>query len=619
MMRAMWRLTSTRCVERAAVALAAAVLALVPAAASAQPASPSQAQKAVPPASAAPKDDGQWSFAEKNYAGTRFSELDQIDGGNVVKLRPEFTFSLGVDKGEEAAPLVVDNTMYVVSAYPNNLFALDLTKPGAPMKWEYQPHPEPASQGVACCDVVNRGAAYWDGKLFYNTLDGNTVAVDAKTGSEVWKTKLGYINRGETMTMAPLVVKGKVLVGNSGGEFGVRGWLTALDADTGKLAWRAFSTGPDKDVLIGPDFHPYYASEKGSDLGVKSWPPQAWMTGGGTVWGWIAYDPDLNLIYYGVGNPGPWNQEQRPGDNKWTAGIFSRDPDTGAAKWFYQTSPHDEHDYDGVNEIILIDMPVDGKMRKVLIHPDRDGYLYALDRTTGQVLSANSYGPVNSTKGVDLKTGRPILNPAKETKLGQTVRDICPTASGTKDWEPSAFSPRTGLVYIPHANLCMDWESLQVNYISGTPYVGANVVMKAGPGGNRGVLTAWDPVAGKPVWEDKEDLPVWSGALVTAGDLVFYGTMEGWFKAVDANTGKLKWQFKTGSGIIGQPVAYRGPDGREYVAILSGVGGWAGAIVAGNLDPKDPTAALGFVGALPDLKQKTTPGGTLYVFALPPS
>jgi PQQ-dependent dehydrogenase (methanol/ethanol family) len=460
---------------------------------------------------------------------------------------------------------------------------------------------------------------FWDGKIIYNTLDGNTIAVDADSGKEIWKTKLGDINRGETITMAPLVVKGKVLVGNSGGEFGVRGWITALDAKDGKLVWKAFHTGPDKDVLIGPDFHPYYDSDRAQDLGVKTSPPQAWMIGDGTVWGWIAYDPDLDLIYYGTGNPGPWNQEQRPGDNKWTAGIFARDPDNGAAKWFYQTFPHDEHDYDSVNEIILLDMPVDGQTRKVLIRPDRNGYLYVIDRATGEVLSADAYGPVNSTKGIDLKTGRPILNPEKETKLGQTVRDICPTASGTKDWEPSAFSPRTGLIYVPHANLCMDWENIQVNYISGTPYVGANVRMKAGPGGNRGALTAWDPVKRKAVWEEKEDLPVWSGALVTAGDLVFYGTMEGWFKAVDAKSGELKWQFKTGSGIIGQPVAYRGPDGREYIAILSGVGGWAGAIVAGDLDPKDPTAALGFVGAVPDLKQKTTPGGTLYVFALPPS
>jgi lanthanide-dependent methanol dehydrogenase len=608
---AMWRLTYTRCAERAAAALVTAALALVPAIAA--------EQAPAPPASAAPKDDGQWTMPAKNYAATRFSELDQINGGNVANLRVEFTFSTGVNRGQEAAPLVVNNTMYIVTPYPNILFALDLTKPGAPLKWEYQPHPAVASQGVACCDVVNRGATFWDGRIIYNTLDGDTIAVDAGSGEEIWRTKLGDINRGETITMAPLVVKGKVLVGNSGGEFGVRGWITALDANNGKLVWKAFHTGPDKDVLIGSDFHPYYDSDKAQDLGVKTWPPQAWMIGGGTVWGWIAYDPDLNLIYYGTGNPGPWNQEQRPGDNKWTAGIFARDPDTGAAKWFYQTFPHDEHDYDSVNEIILLDMPVDGQTRKVLIRPDRDGYLYVIDRATGKVLSADAYGPVNSTKRIDLKTGRPILNPEKETRLGQTVRDICPTASGTKDWEPSAFSPRTGLIYIPHANLCMDWENIQVNYISGTPYVGANVKMKAGPGGNRGVLTAWDPVKRKAVWEDKEDLPVWSGALVTAGDLVFYGTMEGWFKAVDAKSGELKWQFKTGSGIIGQPVAYRGPDGREYIAILSGVGGWAGAIVAGDLDPKDPTAALGFVGAVPDLKQKTTPGGTLYVFALPPS
>jgi lanthanide-dependent methanol dehydrogenase len=373
------------------------------------------------------------------------------------------------------------------------------------------------------------------------------------------------------------------------------------------------------DVLIGPDFHPFYPSDQGKDLGVSTWPPDAWRIGGGTVWGWIAYDPDLNLIYYGTANPGPWNQEQRPGDNKWTTTIFARDPDTGAAKWAYQLNPHDEHDYDGINENVLIDMPFEGKMRKVLLHPDRNGHMYELDRTNGQVLSANTYGYTNSTEGVDLKTGRPTINPAKVTKVGMVVHDICPTASGAKDWEPSAYSPRTGLLYIPHENLCMDWEDVQVNYIAGTPFVGATVVMKPGPGGNRGEVTAWDPVQSKPVWQIKEDLPAYSGALATAGDLVFYGTMDGWFKAVDARTGALKWQFKTGSGIIGQPVAYRGPDGHEYIAILSGVGGWAGAIVSGDLDPKDPTAALGFVGAMKDLKQRTAPGGTLYVFTLPKS
>ena len=573
----------------------------------------------LPPASAAPPDDGQWTMPAKNFAATRYSGLDQINGSTVKNLRVAFTFSTGVDRGQEAAPIVADNTMYVVTAFPNFVFALDLTKPGAPMKWKYAPEPEAAAQGVACCDVVNRGGVYADGKFFFNTLDGNSIALDAATGHQLWRTKLGDINKGETITMAPLVVKGKVLVGNSGGEMGVRGWLVALDVNNGKQDWKAFSTGPDKEILIGPDFHAFYPTEQGVDLGVKTWPPEAWQIGGGTVWGWIAYDPDLNEIYYGTANPGPWNQEQRPGDNKWTTTVFARDPDTGAAKWAYQYNPHDEHDYDGINEHVLLDMPVEGKLRKVLLHPDRNGYLYVLDRTSGEVLSAEPYGYVNSTKGIDLKTGRPIVNPDKATKLGTVVRDICPTASGAKDWNPSAYSPRTGLLYIPHENLCMDWEDVEANYIAGTPYVGANVVMKPGPGGNRGELTAWDPVKAKPVWQVKEDLPIWSGALATAGDLVFYGTMDGWFKAMDAHTGELKWQFKTGSGIIGQPIAYRGPDGQEYIAVLSGVGGWAGAIVAGNLDPRDPTGALGFVGAMADLKQKTTPGGTLYVFALPPS
>lgn len=583
----------------------------------AMPTPPDSSAKAAAPASAAPKDDGTWPMPAKNYAATRFSSLDEINDKTVANLRVDFTFSLGTKSGAEAAPIVADNTMYVIAPYPNYVYALDLTKPGAPLRWEFIPKPARASQGVACCDVVNRGVAFDNGKIFFNTLDDRTFALDAKTGKMLWDTKVGDISTGESLTMAPLVVKGKVLVGNSGGEFGVRGWLTALDEGTGKIAWRAYSTGPDKDVLIGPDFHPFYPQDRGKDLGVSTWPPGAWKIGGGTVWGWIAYDPDLNLIYYGTANPGPWNQAQRPGDNLWTTTIFARDPDTGAAKWAYQLNPHDEHDYDAVNEIVLVDMPIAGKMRKVLLHPDRNAYLYVVDRTNGELISADAYAPLNSYTGVDMKTGRPIVNPAKTTKVGKTVHDICPTASGGKDWEPSAFSPVTGLLYIPHENLCMDWEDVQTNYIEGTPYVGAVVVMKPGPGGNRGEFTAWDPIARKPVWQVKEDLPAYSGALATAGNLVFYGTMDGWFKAVDAKTGELKWRFKTGSGIIGQPIAFKAPDGHEEVAILSGVGGWAGAIVSGNLDPKDPTGALGYVGVMGDLKQRTTPGGMLYVFDLP--
>src|SRR5581483_8303620 len=378
---------------------------------------PGTGHTAASPANA-PQDDGQWTMPSKNYASTRYSSLAELTPANVKLLQPQFSFSLAVNKGQEAAPIVADNTMYIVTAYPNYVYALDLAKPGAPLKWKFSPWPVPASQGVACCDVVNRGGSVSHGKYIFNTLDGQTIALDVKTGKPVWRTQLGNINLGESITMAPVVADGRVYVGNSGGELGVRGWVIALDENSGKLLWKGWNTGPDKDVLIGPQFKPFYTSDQGTDLGVKSWPPDAWKIGGGNMWGWISYDAELHMIYHGTGNPGPWNQEQRPGDNKWTAGIFARDPASGQAHWFYQFSPHDEHDYDGINEQILLDMPFGGHMRKVLIHFDRNGYIYVIDRKSGQVLSADPFGPVNSTKGVDLQTGRPIMNPDKVTKLG---------------------------------------------------------------------------------------------------------------------------------------------------------------------------------------------------------
>lgn len=561
-------------------------------------------------------DDGQWTIPARNFASTRYSGLSEITRENVGRLQLAWSFSTGVTRGHEAGPLVVGHTMYVVTPYPNLLYALDLTQPGAPPKWTYKPAPMLAAQGVACCDVVNRGAAYAGGKVFYNTLDAHTVAIDAATGKQVWKTRVGDINTGETVTMAPLVVKGKVLVGNSGGEMGVRGWLTALDANTGRIAWRAYHTGPDKDVLIGPRFKPFYTQDRGIDLGTSTWPGDAWKIGGGSTWGWISYDPELDLIYYGTGNPGPWNPEVRPGDNKWTAGMFARDPDTGEAVWAYQWSPHDLYDHDGINELVLLDLPVNGAIRKVLVGPERNGYIYVLDRITGEVLSADRFGFITTSKGVNLKTGRLIEVPEKAPRTGKVVREICPAAPGTKDWQPSSYSPRTGLLYIPHQNLCQDIEATEANYIAGTPYVGALVKMYAGPGGHRGVVTAWDPVARKAVWTVKETFPVWSGTVVTAGDVVFYGTMDNWFKALDARNGEELWRFKVGSGIIGQPIVYRGPDGKEYVAVVAGVGGWAGAVVAGGLDIRDSSAALGFVNAMKDLPDVTTKGGMLYVFAL---
>jgi PQQ-dependent dehydrogenase (methanol/ethanol family) len=572
---------------------------------------------ALPPAAASPTDNGNWEMPGKDYAATRFSALNEITPANVRNLGVAFTFSTATTHGYEAPPLVVNGTMYLITPFPNNVYALDLAKPGAPAKWVFRPKPIAASQGVACCDVVNRGAVYSNGKIIFNTLDGQTIAVDANSGQQIWRTQLGNIQKGETITMAPLVAGGKVLVGDSGGEMGVRGWIAALDEGSGKLVWKAFNTGPDKDVLIGSRFKPFYASDRGKDLGVTTWPPDSWKIGGATVWGWISYDPALGLIYYGTSNPGPWNPDQRPGDNKWSTGVFARDVDTGEAVWYYQASPHDLFDHDDINEIILADIPWNGGRRPVMLRPARNGYFYVIDRRSGQVLSATPYGYINSSKGVDLKSGRLIPAADKEPKSGRVTRDICPAAPGMKDWNPAAFSPVTGLVYIPHLNLCMDEGVMEANYISGTPYVGADAKMYAGPGGNRGVFTAWDPIRRRPVWEIKEDLPLWSPALATAGGLVFYGTMDGWFKAVDARNGKLLWQFKAGSGIIGQPISYRGPDGRQYIAVVAGVGGWAGAIVAGKMDPRDPTGALGFANAVKDLPQKSTAGGMLYVFTLP--
>ena len=558
-------------------------------------------------------------MAAKNYQNTRFSPMEQINAGNVAQLKLAWTFSVGVDRGQEAAPIVVDGMMYVVAPYagpyPNRVFALDATT--GELKWSYAPKPNPSAAGVACCDVVNRGLAYDAGKIFLNTLDDHTVALDAKTGEELWVTQLGEINRGETVTMAPLVVRGKVMVGNSGGEMGVRGWLTALDENTGKIVWRAYSTGPDKDVLIGPDFKPKYDWMKGKDLGVKTWPAEQWKTGGGTVWGWVSYDPELNLIFYGSGNPGPWNSNQRPGDNLWTATIFARDPDTGQAKWAYQASPHDLWDHDEINESLVIDLEIDGKQRKILLHPGRNGYMYVIDRATGEVISADPFDTITAYKGVDLKTGRSIPNEELHPSLNRNVQNVCPAPPGAKDWQPTAWSPKTKLLYVPHQHLCANFKTSEVSYIAGTPYLGVEADMYAGPGGNRGEFMAWDPVKREKVWAIKENFPVWSGALVTGGDVAFYGTMDRLFKAVDARDGKLLWQFRAGSGFIGQPITYMGADGTQYVAIMSGVGGWPGAIANAELDPHVRNGALGFVGATQDLPLYTAGGSSLMVFALP--
>ena len=600
---------------RAAAALLAYAALLVGAAHAQSPAPASAsttvagAASAPPPAGAvhanvAPNDPaGEWHSQARDYANTRYSPLDQVTTQNVSRLRVAWTFSDGTQNGHEAAPLVLDDTMFLVTPFPNLVYALDLSKPGVPIKWSYSPNPTPVSIGKACCDTVNRGGAYAHGKIIYNLLDDHTVAVDAKTGKLAWRTKTGDPTRGETMTMAPFVVGNKVYVGNSGGEMGVWGWLAALDVDTGKELWRAYSTGTDQQVKIGPDFKPHYAWMQGKDLGVSTWPAGMSKTGGGAVWAWISYDPDLNLIYYGTSNPSPRVPAQRPGYNLWSSTVFARDADTGMAKWAYQFTPHDEWDYDGVNENVLLDVSWKGQPRKVLVHFDRNAFAYVIDRATGEVLSATPFAYQNWSEGIDLKTGMPVVNPAMHPKPNVKLPNVCPPDIGGKDWQPSAFSPRTGYVYAGIFNICMDLTDHPQSYIAGTPYDGMEMKRYPAPGGNWGEFMAWDPVAGRKAWFIKEKFMTMSGVLATAGDLVFYGTADGWFRAVDARNGQVLWSHKLGSGVIGQPMTYLGPDKRQYVAVYSGVGG--AAMVSASMPGFPPRGSTLYVfsidGASPNL------------------
>ena len=559
----------------------------------------------------------QWTTSAGTQEGTRFSSLRLVNSANVGTIQEEFHFSTGVLAGHQGSPLVVGRTMYVVGPFPNQLFALDLANPGQ-TKWIFSPNPSEYAKGQACCDISNRGPVFADGKIIYNTLDDTTVAVDAVTGTQVWRTTLGDPHTGQTLVMAPIVVRDKVFVGNSGAELGIRGWVAALDLKTGHQLWQAWSTGPDSDVLIGSRFKPYYKKDQGTNLGTTTWPNTLWKQGGGTVWAWLTYDPELNLLFEGTSNPGTWNPDVRPGDNKWGSTIFARDPDTGEAIWAYQMTPHDAWDFDSVNENIVVDLPFKGATRKLLVHFNKNGFAYALDRATGQVLVAQPFQFENWADHIDLTTGAPAVNSSKIPHTGVVTTNICPAPPGGKDMEPAAFSPLTGLFYIPSINICADNEPLEVNFIEGTPFVGAAPTMRAGPGGgDRGELIAWDAVNAKKVWGIKEFFPLYSGALATAGNLVFYGTMDRWFKAVDATTGKLLFQTQLPSGIIGNPMSFIGPDGKQRIAIYAGVGGYVGAIVPAGLALDDPYAAFGITGATSDLPRYTPPGGTVHVFKLP--
>ena len=569
------------------------------------------------------QDPKGWVMPTGDYANTRYSKLDKITAANVGKLQVAWTFSTGVLRGHEGAPLVIGNMVYVHGPFPNPVFALDLDHDGK-IVWKYEPKQNPDVIPVMCCDTVNRGVAYADGKIFLHQADTTLVALDAKDGKVVWQQKNGDPKKGETGTSAPMVIKDKVLIGISGGEFGVQCHVTAYDLKTGNRVWRAFSEGPDNQILVDPAKTTELGRPIGADSSIKTWQGDQWKIGGGCTWGWISYDPALNLFYYGSGNPSTWNPKQRPGDNKWSMTIWARSPDNGMAKWVYQMTPHDEWDYDGVNEMILADLQIGGAARKTLVHFDRNGLAYTLDRDNGELLVAEKYDPkVNWTSGVDMNKnsptyGRPKVIAEYSTEHNgedKNSKNICPAALGTKDEQPAAYSPDTGLFYVPTNHVCMDYEPFRVSYTAGQPYVGATLAMYPPQGETHmGNFIAWDARTGKIVWSLPEQFSVWSGALATAGGVVFYGTLEGYLKAVDAKTGKELYKFKTASGIIGNVMTYE-HGGKQYVAILSGVGGWAGIGLAAGLT--DPKAGLGAVGGYAALRNYTSLGGQLTVFKLP--
>ena len=564
------------------------------------------------------KNDNNWVMPAGDYANTRYSELTQITKDNVKDLNMAWSFSTGVLRGHEGNALVMDGTMYVHTAFPNIVFALDLNNDGA-IKWKYEPKQNyDETVPVMCCDTVNRGLSYGDGKIFLNQADTTLVALDMETGEVVWSDKRDDPKVGATSTAAAHVFDDKIIVGISGGEFGVRGYVQAYDLD-GNVQYKAYSTGPDEEMLIDPEKTTSMLKPVGKDSSLKTWQGDQWKIGGGTTWGWYSYDPDLNMFYYGTGNPSTWNPVQRPGDNKWSMSLFGRDLDTGMAKWVYQMTPYDEWDYDGVNEVILADQKVNGKMRKTAVHFDRNGFGYTMDRVTGELLVAQKYDPaVNWSNGVNLKTGlHDRVAKYSTARNGEDVNTtgICPAALGSKDQQPAAYSPRTGLFYVPTNHVCMDYEPFEVEYVAGQPYVGATLSMYPPEGDTHlGNFIAWDAREGKIVWSNPERFSVWSGALATASDVVFYGTLEGYLKAVDAQSGRELWRFKTPSGIIGNVNTYK-HNNKQYISILSGVGGWAGIGMAIPSLEND-TDGLGAVGAYRALSSWTNLGGVLSVFSL---
>ena len=568
-------------------------------------------------------DPSNWAMQAGDMYNQRFSKLKQVNTRNVGKMQVAWTMSTGVLRGHEGSPLVIGNTMFVHAPFPNKVFAIDLDT--QKILWKYQPRQDPAVIPQMCCDTVNRGVAYAQGKVFLQQADSMLVALDAKTGKVVWSVKNGDPSLGAVNTNAPHVFKDKVITGISGGEWGVRGFIAAYDINSGEQVWKGFSVGPDAEMLVDPDKTTTWKDGRvqpvGKNSSLDTWQGDQWKIGGGTTWGWYSYDKNLNLMYYGSGNPSTWNPAQRPGDNRWTMAIWARDVDTGMVKWVYQMTPYDEWDFDGINEMILADIPVKGKKTRALVHFDRNGFGYTLDRTNGALLVAEKFDPtVNWATHVDMQSGRPqVVSRYSTAQNGPDVntKGVCPAALGSKDQQPAAFNPQNGLFYVPTNHVCMDYEPFEVEYVAGQPYVGATLSMfpALNSHGGMGNFIVWDAGNGKIVQSKPEKFSVWSGALVTAGGITCYGTLEGYLKCVDSNNiNRELFSFKTPSGIIGNVFTYA-HKGKQYIGVYSGIGGWAGIGMAAGLE-KD-TDGLGAVGGYRELNQYTDLGGSLTVFALP--
>ena len=523
----------------------------------------------------ADKEPENWLTYGRTYSEQRFSPLKQINDQNVSQLGLAWYFDLDTQRGQEATPLVVDGVMYFSTAW-SKVVALDAAT-GA-RRWSYDPKVPPEWGINACCDVVNRGVAVWKGKVFVGSLDGRLIALDATNGQPVWEALTIDPKSRYTITGAPRVVKGKVLIGNGGAEFGVRGYISAYDADTGKLVWR-FYTVP------GDPAKPFESSAL--EKAAKTWSGEWWKNGGGgTVWDSMAYDPQLDLLYFGTGNADPWARKFRnsqPDDNLFTSCLVALRPDTGEYVWHYQEDPGDEWDYDSAQQIILADLRIDGQLQKVLLHAPKNGFFYVLDRATGRLLSAKPFTRVTWATDIDLQTGRPHESPESAYEKSDKPAVVSPGPSGAHNWQPASYSPQTGLVYFPVLDSGFAYKSAEhfshspLAWNNGIDFAAAGMpqapeAKKAILGSIKGHLAAWDPVNQKEVWRAERSGPWNGGALSTAGNLVFEGTGYGQFEALRAATGEKIWSASTESGVTAGPMSYS-VKGEQYIAVLVGWGG----------------------------------------------